>query len=136
MSYLFFQLLRLFIGAKDQSDKQVLERAEMGNAVSSVTSLAGVHGPSVGIAVGVSMGVLLCLAAVQFYQNRQLRKKIQQLISVNPDMEMYAKPSPKNQFAYRNLGYGYNHHKQQVHPIQAPVQAPPAPNHQAGGIPQ
>ena len=133
MSYIFFQLLRLFIGAKDQSDKQVLERAEMGNAVSSVTSLAGVHGPSVGIAIGVSVGVLICIAAVQFYQNRQLKKKIKQLISVNPDMEMYAKPR-KNQFAYNNMGYHYNGRNQQVHPVQAPVQGPPAPNHQAGGI--
>ena len=133
MSYIFFQLLRLFIGAKDQSDKQVLERAEMGNAVSSVTSLAGVHGPSVGIAVGVSVGALLCIAAVQFYQNRQLKKTIKQLISVNPDMEMYAKPG-KHQFAYKNMGYIYNHRNQQVHPVQAPVQAPPANNHQAGGI--
>ena len=93
MSYLFFQLLQLFIGAKDKSDKQVLERAEMGGAISSVTSLAGVHGPSVGIAVGVSMGVLLCLAAVQFYQNRQLKKKIQQLIVLTiskPQSAMFA----------------------------------------------
>ena len=134
MSYIFLQLIRHLIEAKDQSDKQIRERTDMGNSISSVTSLAGVHGPSVGIAVGVSVGVLLCLAAFQYYQNRQLKKRVQQLISVTPDMQVYMRPSAKNPFAYRNLGYGYNHHKQQVHPIQAPVQAPPAPNHQAGGI--
>ena len=129
MSYIFLQLIRHLVEAKDQSDKQIRERADMGNSISSVTSLAGVHGPSVGIAVGVSVGVLLCLAAFQYYQNRQLKKRIQQLISVNPDMEMYMKPSAKNPFAYKNLGYGYGNNKQ-------PIQAPHAPNHQAGGIPQ
>ena len=127
MSYLFLQLIRHLLEAKDQSDKQLREEREMGNN-SSVTSLAGVHGPSVGIAVGVSMGVLLCLAAFQYYQNRQLKKRVQQLISVNPDMEIYMRPSAKNPFAYRNLGYGYGNNKTNN---QAP-----ATNHQAGGIPQ
>ena len=103
----------------------------MGNN-SSVTSLAGVHGPSVGIAVGVSMGVLLCLAAFQYYQNRQLKKRIQQLISVTPDMQVYMRPSTKNPFAYRNLGYSSSHN-----PTNNQNQAP---NNQvpinAGGIPQ
>ena len=140
MSYLiykFLQFIRHFVGTQDnstrQSQRQPEEPGTMGNN-SSVTSLAGVHGPSVGIAVGVSVGVLLCLAAFQYYQNRQLKKKIQQIISVTPDMQVYMRPSVKNPFAYRNLGYSPNNNPRPSQPIpnQAPINQ--APNN-AGGIP-
>ena len=138
MSYLIYKLLqfiRHLVETQDNSNRQSQQRSEevgtMGNN-SSVTSLAGVHGPSVGIAVGVSMGVLLCLAAFQYYQNRQLKKRIQQLISVTPDMQVYMRQSTKNPFAYRNLGYSSSHN-----PTNNQNQAP---NNQvpinAGGIPQ
>ena len=79
----------------------------MGNN-SSVASMTGVHGPSVGIAIGVSMGVLLCLAAIQYYQNRQLKKKVKQLMLVTPEVQIYNKTSAPNPFAYHNLGYCQN----------------------------
>ena len=95
MSYLIYKLLkfiRRLVEQQDEIDRQSRHRSAkatvMGNN-SSVTSLAGVHGPSVGIAIGVSMGVLLSLAAYQYFQNRQLKKRIQQLISVTPDMSVY-----------------------------------------------
>ena len=138
MSYLIYKLLqfiRHLVETKDNSDKQSQQQSEevgtMGNN-SSVTSLAGVHGPSVGIAVGVSMGVLLCLAAFQYYQNRQLKKRIQQLISVTPDMQVYMRPSAKNPFAYRNLGYCSSHNTTN-NQNQAPNNQVPI---NAGGIPQ
>ena len=123
MSYLLLEYILYLVEAKDYSEEQLRQRSEsnstMGNN-SSVTSLAGVHGPSVGIAVGVSMGVLLCLAAIQYYQNRQLKKRIQQLISVTPDMQMYVRPSAKNPFAYRNLGF-YQGHRQPTTKIRSPT---------------
>ena len=119
MSYLLLEYIRYLVEAKDYSEEQLRQRSEsnstMGNN-SSVTSLAGVHGPS----VGVSMGVLLCLAAIQYYQNRQLKKRIQQLISVTPDMQMYVRPSAKNPFAYRNLGF-YQGHRQPTTKIRSPT---------------
>ena len=138
MSYLIYKLLqfiRHLVETQDNLNRQSQQRSEeagiMGNN-SSVTSLAGVHGPSVGIAVGVSMGVLLCLAAFQYYQNRQLKKRVQQLISVTPDMQVYMRPSTKNPFAYRNLGYSSGQNP--------PNNQNQAPNNQvpinAGGIPQ
>ena len=138
MSYLIYKLLqfiRHLVETKDNSDKQSQPQSEevgtMGNNL-SVTSRAGVHGPSVGIAVGVSMGVLLCLAAFQYYQNRQLKKRIQQLISVTPDMQMYVRPSAKNPFAYRNLGF-YQGHSSANNQNQIPNNQVPM---NAGGIPQ
>ena len=77
----------------------------MGNAIATVTNLAGVHGPSVGIAIGVSLGVLLCLAVIFYYQTRQLKKKIRQLMLATPEAQLYKKPSGLNQLAYRNLAY-------------------------------
>ena len=137
MSYLIYKLLqfiRHLVEKQDNLNRQSQRRSEeadiMGNN-SSVTSLAGVHGPSVGIAVGVSVGVLLCLAAFQYYQNRVLKKRIQQLISVTPDMQVYMRPSTKNPFAYRNLGYISgnipNNNQNQAPNNQAPINA--------GGIP-
>ena len=116
-----------------QSRRRSAQAAAMGNN-SSVTSLAGVHGPSVGIAIGVSMGVLISLAAYQYYYNRQLKKRIQQLISVTPDMSVYLRPSSKNPFAYRNLAYNSvsNHNNNQDIQNQAPVHQAPV---NAGGIP-
>ena len=137
MSYLIYKLLqfiRHLVEKQDNINRQSQHQSEetivMGNN-SSVTSLAGVHGPSVGIAIGVSMGVLLSLAAYQYYQNRVLKKRIQQLISVTPDMQVYMRPSTKNPFAYRNLGYISgnipNNNQNQAPNNQAPINA--------GGIP-
>ena len=137
MSYLIYKLLqfiRHLVEKQDNIDRQSRHRSEntivMGNN-SSVTSLAGVHGPSVGIAIGVSMGVLLSLAAYQYYQNRVLKKRIQQLISVTPDMSVYLRPSSKNPSAYRNLAYNsvnnHNNNQNQAPNNQAPINA--------GGIP-
>ena len=77
----------------------------MGSAISSVTNLEGVHGPSVGIAIGVSLGVLLCLAVIFYYQNRQLKKKVRELMLATPEAQLYKKPSGLGQMAYRNLAY-------------------------------
>ena len=140
MSYLIYELikiLRRIVEKQDEIDRQSrhqsAQAAAMGNN-SSVTSLAGVHGPSVGIAIGVSMGCLLSLAAYQYYYNRQLKKRIQQLISVTPDMSVYLRPSSKNPFAYRNLAYNSvsNHNNHQDIQNQAPVHQAPV---NAGGIP-
>ena len=140
MSYLIYELIKIIrriVEKQDeidrQSRRQSAQAAAMGNN-SSVTSLAGVHGPSVGIAIGVSMGVLISLAAYQYYYNRQLKKRIQQLISVTPDMSVYLRPSSKNPFAYRNLAYNSvsNHNNNQDIQNQAPVHQAPI---NAGGIP-
>ena len=140
MSYLIYKLLqfiRHLVGKQANINRQSQHQSEeaiiMGNN-SSVTSLAGVHGPSVGIAIGVSMGVLISLAAYQYYYNRQLKKRIQQLISVTPDMSVYLRPSSKNPFAYRNLAYNSvsNHNNNQDIQNQAPVHQAPI---NAGGIP-
>ena len=78
MSYLIYELIKIIrrmVEKQDeidrQSRRQSAQAAAMGNN-SSVTSLAGVHGPSVGIAIGVSMGVLISLAAYQYYYNLSL----------------------------------------------------------------
>ena len=140
MSYLIYELIKIIrriVEKQDEIDRrsrhQSAQAAAMGNN-SSVTSLAGVHGPSVGIAIGVSMGCLLSLAAYQYYCNRQLKKRIQQLISVTPDMSVYLRPSSKNPFAYRNLAYNSvnNHNNNQDIQNQAPVHHAPV---NAGGIP-
>ena len=140
MSYLIYELIKIIrrmVEKQDEIDRQTrrqsAQAAAMGNN-SSVTSLAGVHGPSVGIAIGVSMGVLISLAAYQYYYNRQLKKRIQQLISVTPDMSVYLRPSSKNPFAYRNLAYNSvnNHNNNQDIQNQAPVHQAPV---NAGGIP-
>ena len=128
MSYLIFRYLRALIEAEEQSEDKSSDTA-MG-AAASVTELTGVHGPSVGIAVGISVGILLCLAAIQYYQNRQLKKRIRQLVSVTPDMQMYIKPSSKNPFAYRNFGFierGNNVANNQARQ--------PMPQMPAGGLP-
>ncbi len=82
MSYLIYKLLKLIrriVEKQDEIDRQSRHRSAqatvMGNN-SSVTSLAGVHGPSVGIAIGVSMGVLLSLAAYQYFKNQHINSPI------------------------------------------------------------
>ena len=85
----------------------------MGNAISSVTNLAGIHGNSVAIAIGVSLGVMLCIAAFLFYQNRKLQKKVNMLMLANPEAQFYAKPTKMNpQFSYHNLSYHQNQNSQ------------------------
>ena len=97
--HLFKYIHALLTTNERQSD------VRMGNAIATVTNLAGVHGPSVGIAIGVSLGVLLCLAVIFYYQTRQLKKKIRQLMLATPEAQLYKKPSGLNKLAYRNLAY-------------------------------
>ena len=85
--HLFKYIYALLTTNEKQSD------VRMGNAIAPVTNLAGVHGPSVGIAIGVSLGVLLCLAVIFYYQTRQLKKKIRQLMLATPEAQLYKKPS-------------------------------------------
>ena len=75
-------ILKLFVVRDKDTGKP---RLIMGNAISTVTNLAGVHGNSVAIAIGVSVGVMLCVAAFMFYQYRKLQKKVNRLMLANPE---------------------------------------------------
>ena len=78
----------------------------MGNSLSSVTNLAGVHGNSVAIAIGTSIGVMVCVAGFIFYQMRQLQKKVNRLMLAMPETQFYSKPTKMNpQFPYLNMSY-------------------------------
>ena len=95
MNYLTW--LKYIRGIIDTSEEDLIHPSvKMGNAISSVTNLAGIHGPSVAIAIGVSLGVLACIAAFLFYQNRQLQKKVNRLMLANPEAQFYAKPTKIN----------------------------------------
>ena len=98
-----YHLFKYILALLDTNEKQ--SNVRMGSAISTVTNLAGVHGQSVGIAIGVSLVVLLCLAVIFYYQTRQLKKKIRQLMLATPEAQLYKKPSGLNQMAYRNLAY-------------------------------
>ena len=98
------------ISIRDKNTGQ--PRLIMGNAISSVTNLAGIHGNSVAIAIGVSLGVMFCIAAFLFYQNRQLHKKVNRLMLANPEAQFYAKPGKINPQYYPNLAYHQNQHTQ------------------------
>ena len=84
----------------------------MGNAISTVTNLAGVHGNSVAIAIGVSVGVMLCVAAFMFYQYRKLQKKVNRLMLANPEAQFFGKPGKMNHQYFHNLAYNQNQQPQ------------------------
>ena len=102
-------ILKLFT-IRDKNTGQ--PRLIMGNAISTVTNLAGVHGNSVAIAIGVSVGVMLCVAAFIFYQYRKLQKKVNRLMLANPEAQFYAKPGKISPQFYQNLAYHQNQHPQ------------------------
>ena len=109
LTWLKYILKLISIRDKDTGQPRLI----MGNAISSVTNLAGIHGNSVAIAIGVSLGVMLCIAAFLFYQNRQLQKKVNRLMLANPEAQFYAKPGKINpQFGYHNIAYHQNQHPQ------------------------
>ena len=98
-------ILKLFT-TRDKATGQ--PRLIMGNAISTVTNLAGVHGNSVAIAIGVSVGVMLCVAAFMFYQYRKLQKKVNRLMLAIPEAQFYAKPGKVTPQYYHNLAYQQN----------------------------
>ena len=71
LTWLKHILKLLIVSDKDTGQPRLI----MGNAISTVTNLAGVHGNSVAIAIGVSMGVMLCVAAFMFYQSENFKRK-------------------------------------------------------------
>ena len=98
-------ILKLFtIRDKDTGEPRLI----MGNAISTVTNLAGVHGNSVPIAIGVSVGVMLCVAAFMFYQYRKLQKKVNRLMLANPEAQFFGKPGKMNHQYFQNLAYNQN----------------------------
>ena len=102
-------ILKLFtIRDKDTGEPRLI----IGNAISTVTNLAGVHGNSVAIAIGVSVGVMLCVAAFMFYQYRKLQKKVNRLMLANPEAQFYAKPGKMNPQYFQNLAYNQNQQAQ------------------------
>ena len=102
-------ILKLFtIRDKDTGEPRLI----MGNAISTVTNLAGVHGNSVAIAIGVSVGVMLCIAAFMFYQYRKLQKKVNRLMLANPEAQFFGKPGKMNHQYFQNLAYDQNQQPQ------------------------
>ena len=94
-------------------DKETGEpRLIMGGAISTVTNLAGVHGNSVAIAIGVSVGVMFCVAAFMFYQNRKLQKKVNRLMLAIPEAQFIGKPGKLNHQFFHNLAYNQNQQAQ------------------------
>ena len=87
LTWLKYILKLISIRDKDTGQPRLI----MGNAISSVTNLAGIHGNSVAIAIGVSLGVMFCVAAFLFYQNRQLQKKVNRLMLANPEVQFKCK---------------------------------------------
>ena len=102
-------ILKLFVVRDKDTGKP---RLIMGNAISTVTNLAGVHGNSVAIAIGVSVGVMLCVAAFIFYQYRKLQKKVNRLMLANPEAQFIGKPGKLNHQFFHNLAYNQNHQAQ------------------------
>ena len=95
-------ILKLFVVRDKDTGKP---RLIMGNAISTVTNLAGVHGNSVAIAIGVSVGVMLCVAAFMFYQYRKLQKKVNRLMLAIPEAQFIGKPGKLNHQFFHNLAY-------------------------------
>ena len=94
-------------------DKETGEsRLIMGGAISTVTNLAGVHGNSVAIAIGVSVGVMFCVAGFMFYQNRKLQKKVNKLMLAIPEAQFIGKPGKFNHQFFPNLAYNQNQQAQ------------------------
>ena len=106
----FLTWLKYIIGIFDIRESDLIHPSlKMGNAISSVTNLAGVHGNSVAIAIGTSIGVMLCVTAFLFYQNRQQEKKVNRLMLAIPEAQFYAKSTKMTpQFSYHNLAYHQN----------------------------
>ena len=100
-------LLKYIINIFDTNESDLIRRnLKMGNSLSSVTNLAGVHGNSVAIAIGTSIGVMLCVAGFMFYQLRRLQKKVNRLMLAMPETQFYSKPTKINQqFPYINMSY-------------------------------
>ena len=101
-------LLKIFIVKDKDTGKP---RLIMGSAISTVTNLAGVHGNSVAIAIGVSVGVMLCMGAFVFYQYRKLQKKVNRLMLAIPEAQFVGNPKLNHQFL-RNLAYNQNQQAQ------------------------
>ena len=102
-------ILKLFVVRDKDTGKP---RLIMGNAISTVTNLAGVHGNSVAIAIGVSVGVMLCVAAFMFYQYRKLQKKVNRLMLAIPEAQFIGKPGKLNHQLFHNLAYNQNQQAQ------------------------
>ena len=119
-------ILKLFT-VRDKNIGQ--PRLIMGNAISTVTNLAGVHGNSVAIAIGVSVGVMLCVAAFMFYQYRKLQKKVNRLMLANPEAQFIGKPGKLNHQYFHNLAYNQNQQAQNNNQVLGHHQRNP------GGVP-
>ena len=102
-------ILKLFVVRHRNTGKP---RLIMGNAISTVTNLAGVHGNSVAIAIGVSVGVMFCVAALMFYQYRKLNKKVNRLMLAIPEAQFIGKPGKLNHQFFHNLAYNQNQQAQ------------------------
>ena len=100
-------LLKYIINIFDTNESDLIRKnLKMGNSLSSVTNLAGVHGNSVAIAIGTSIGVMLCVAGFMFYQLRRLQKKVNRLMLAMPETQFYSKPTKINhQLPYINMSY-------------------------------
>ena len=137
MSYLIFEYIRNLLEAEEIDAEKANTDEAMGNSISSITELTGVHGNTLGIAIGVSLGVLVTVGAVQFYYNRQLKKKIKALMAVNPDAQVYHKRPMQNQFGYRNFAFGHNPipiNNNQANPVGVPAVGG-VPAEAPGGVP-
>ena len=100
-------LLKYIINIFDTKESDLIRRnLKMGNSLSSVTNLAGVHGNSVAIAIGTSIGVMLCVAGFMFYQMRKLQKKVNRLMLAMPETQFYSKSTKFNHhLPYLNTSY-------------------------------
>ena len=100
-------LLKYIINIFDTNVSDLIRKnLKMGNSLSSVTNLAGVHGNSVAIAIGTSIGVMLCVAGFMFYQLRRLQKKVNRLMLAMPETQFYSKSTKINhQLPYLNMSY-------------------------------
>ena len=100
-------LLKYIINIFDTNESDLIRKnLKMGNSLSSVTNLAGVHGNSVAIAIGTSIGVMLCVAGFMFYQMRKLQKKVNRLMLAMPETQFYSKSTKFNpHLPYLNTSY-------------------------------
>ena len=102
MSYLIFRYLRLLLDTEEDS-KEPKSDIKMG-ANTSINAMTGIHAPTIGAAIGITVGVLIFVAVFQFYQLRKQQKKIKMLMA-SSGLPMYNKKS--NPFAYQNLGLAH-----------------------------
>ena len=125
LTWLKYILKLLIVSDKDTGQPRLI----MGNAISTVTNLAGVHGNSVAIAIGVSVGVMLCVAAFMFYQYRKLQKKVNRLMLAIPEAQFIGKPGKLNHQFFHNLAYNQNQQAQNNNQVLGHHQRNP------GGVP-